>query len=91
MVYRVEIQREMHQVYFFFLDGPFQDALKTTTLLAPEKFMEDYTADILQMNYKYGHTPFDRLQAMTTNGVLPNCLDNYHLTFLTAFLYDKAT
>ena len=78
-------------IRFFLLDGLVQYALETTTILKSEKFKEVPTLKILQIQYNYGHTPFNRLQAMTTNGVPPNCLANFTFTVCAACLYVKAT
>ena len=65
-------------VFSFLVDGPIQNSLDTTTLLKSEKFNEDPTAEIIWMQYKYVHTPFNRLQAMATNGFLPKILSDCH-------------
>ena len=73
MVHRIQIQRETHHVHFM-LDGPFQDAPDATTLLRYDKIKGCLTTEMIQMHYKYVHTLFNHLQAMATNGLLPNHL-----------------
>ena len=70
----------------FSLDGPVQNCPETTNLLTSEKFKEDPTAEMFQMNYNYGHTPFNRLQSMATNSVLPKTLDGFPFPIYTSCL-----
>ena len=56
-----------------------------------KKIKEDPTAEMLQTNYKYGHTSFNLLQPIVTNGVLPKLLDDFPFTVCTDCPYGKAT
>ena len=57
--------------FYFSLDIPARDSLATTTLLIYENVKENPTGEIIQMHYKNGHTHFNSLQSMATNGFLP--------------------
>ena len=46
---------------------------------------------MIHMQYKYGHTPFNRLQSMATNGALPNRLGACPHPVYTSFLYGEST
>ena len=56
-----------------------------------EKVKENPTAEMPQINYKNDHTPFNCLQSMATNGVLPNRLEYCPHAVCAACLYGKAT
>ena len=56
-----------------------------------KKIKEDPTAEMLQTNYKYGHTSFNLLQPIVTNGVLTKLLDDFPFTVCTDCPYGKAT
>ena len=68
------ISRYTRCIYIYFFNGTYQDAPETTTLLTSDKFKEDPTAEMLWMNYNYGHIPCNSLQFMSNNGVIPKRL-----------------
>ena len=91
MVHGVQLQRGIHQGFYFFKDVPIQNAPEATTLLTFDKVKDYPTPEILQVQYNYGHTPFNHILAMANNGVLTNSLDACTLPVCASYIYGKAT
>ena len=56
-----------------------------------EKVKENPTAEMLQIIYMNGHTHFNCLQSMATNGFLPKRLEDCFHPVCAACLYGKST